>query len=207
MPTVIEGIRAANSINNDETFGRVAPVIRVARGRNVTQAMERTASNGQEDTVKRYSISVIPGDGVGVDVIAEGLRVLRRAGEVTGSYAIETTVYPWSCQWHLEHGAMMPEDGLDRLRDSDSIYLGAVGFPGVPDHVSLWGLLRIECRRRRLGPATPLPRSHRLDPARLHQRLSVRHARPAVALVRWFDRQRSAGPEGLCVQHFGEPSG
>jgi tartrate dehydrogenase/decarboxylase/D-malate dehydrogenase len=78
---------------------------------------------------------------VGVDVIAEGLRVLRRAGEVTGSYAIETTVYPWSCQWYLEHGAMMPEDGLDRLRDSDSIYLGAVGFPGVPDHVSLWGVL------------------------------------------------------------------
>ena len=141
MPTVIEGISPANSINNDETFGRVAPLIRVPRGRDVTQAMERAAPNGQEDRMKTYSISVIPGDGVGVDVIAEGLRVLRRAGEVTGSYTIETTVYPWSCHWYLEHGAMMPEDGLDRLRDSDSIYLGAVGFPGVPDHVSLWGLL------------------------------------------------------------------
>lgn len=89
----------------------------------------------------KYQIAVIPGDGVGREVIAEGLRVLRRAGDVTGSYAIETTDYPWSCAWYLEHGRMMPEDGLDRLRDADAIYLGAVGFPGVPDHVSLWGLL------------------------------------------------------------------
>jgi tartrate dehydrogenase/decarboxylase / D-malate dehydrogenase len=91
--------------------------------------------------VKTYRIAVIPGDGIGVDVIDEGLRVLRRAGEVTGSYSVETITYPWSCQWYLEHGQMMPPDGLDRLRDSDAIYLGAVGFPGVPDHVSLWGLL------------------------------------------------------------------
>jgi tartrate dehydrogenase/decarboxylase/D-malate dehydrogenase len=91
--------------------------------------------------VKTYRIAVIPGDGIGVDVIDEGLRVLRRAGEVTGSYSVETITYPWSCQWYLEHGQMMPPDGLGRLRDSDAIYLGAVGFPGVPDHVSLWGLL------------------------------------------------------------------
>jgi tartrate dehydrogenase/decarboxylase / D-malate dehydrogenase len=88
-----------------------------------------------------YRIAVIPGDGVGVEVIPEGLRVLNRAGEATGSFRLETTEYPWSCQWYLEHGRMMPEDGIDRLRDSDAIYLGAVGFPGVPDHVSLWGLL------------------------------------------------------------------
>jgi tartrate dehydrogenase/decarboxylase / D-malate dehydrogenase len=91
--------------------------------------------------VSTYRLAVIPGDGVGVDVIDEGLRVLHRAGDVTGSYSIETTVHPWSCRWYLEHGRMMPEDGLDRLRDSDAIYLGAVGFPGVPDHISLWGLL------------------------------------------------------------------
>ncbi len=89
----------------------------------------------------KYRLAVIPGDGIGVDVIEEGLRVLRRAAEVTDSFAIETTIHPWSCEWYLEHGRMMPEDGLDRLSDSDAIYLGAVGFPGVPDHVSLWGLL------------------------------------------------------------------
>lgn len=88
-----------------------------------------------------YQIAVIPGDGVGVEVIPEGLRVLCRAGEVTGRFSIETTEYPWSCAWYLEHGRMMPEDGIDQLRSSDAIYLGAVGFPGVPDHVSLWGLL------------------------------------------------------------------
>ncbi len=91
--------------------------------------------------MRTYTIAVIPGDGVGMEVIPEGLRVLRRAGEVTGAFAIETVEFPWSCAWYLEHGQMMPPDGLDRLRDSDAIYLGAVGFPGVPDHVSLRGLL------------------------------------------------------------------
>jgi tartrate dehydrogenase/decarboxylase/D-malate dehydrogenase len=84
---------------------------------------------------------VIPGDGVGKEVIPEGLRVLRRAGEVTGSFSIETTDYPWSCEYYTQTGRMMPEDGLSQLADSDAVYLGAVGYPGVPDHVSLWGLL------------------------------------------------------------------
>lgn len=91
--------------------------------------------------MKRYRLALIPGDGVGTEVIPVGLDVLCRAGEVTGSFAFETVEYPWSCRWYLEHGRMMPEDGIERLRDSDAIYLGAVGFPGVPDHVSLWGLL------------------------------------------------------------------
>jgi tartrate dehydrogenase/decarboxylase/D-malate dehydrogenase len=91
--------------------------------------------------MKRYRLALVPGDGVGREVIPEGLRAIRAAGEATGRYTIETTEYPWSCEWYLEHGTMMPPDGLDRLRDSDAIYLGAVGFPGVPDHVSLWGLL------------------------------------------------------------------
>ncbi|MGA3351849.1 MAG: tartrate dehydrogenase [Acidimicrobiales bacterium] len=88
-----------------------------------------------------YRIAVIPGDGIGVEVISGGLTVLRRAAELTGSFAIEPTEYPWSCEWYLAHGAMMPEDGLEQLRDSDAIYLGAVGYPGVADHVSLRGLL------------------------------------------------------------------
>jgi tartrate dehydrogenase/decarboxylase / D-malate dehydrogenase len=91
--------------------------------------------------VTTHKIAVIPGDGVGIEVIPEGLKVLRRVGEITGSFRLEPTDYPWSCKWYLEHGRMMAEDGIDRLRDSDAIYLGAVGFPGVPDHISLWGLL------------------------------------------------------------------
>lgn len=91
--------------------------------------------------MNRYHIAVIPGDGVGKAVVPEGIRAIRAAGEVTGRYTVETTEYPWSCAWYLEHGEMMPADGIDRLRDSHAIYLGAVGFPGVPDHVSLWGLL------------------------------------------------------------------
>jgi tartrate dehydrogenase/decarboxylase/D-malate dehydrogenase len=91
--------------------------------------------------MKTYTLAVIPGDGVGREVIPEGLRVIRRAAEVTGSFAIQTRDYPWSCETYLETGRMMPEDGLAQLADSDAVYLGAVGFPGVPDHVSLWGLL------------------------------------------------------------------
>jgi tartrate dehydrogenase/decarboxylase / D-malate dehydrogenase len=88
-----------------------------------------------------YALAVVPGDGVGREVVPEGLKAIRRAGEVTGSFSIETRDYPWSCQYYLETGRMMPEDGLSQLADSDAIFLGAVGYPGVPDHVSLWGLL------------------------------------------------------------------
>jgi len=91
--------------------------------------------------VNRHRIALIPGDGVGTDVLAGGLAVLRRAGEVTGNFQLEITDLPWSCRYYLEHGRMMPQDGLTILADHEAIYLGAVGFPGVPDHVSLWGLL------------------------------------------------------------------
>ncbi len=91
--------------------------------------------------MNRHRIALIPGDGVGTDVLAGGLAVLRRAGEVTGNFKLEITDLPWSCRYYLEHGRMMPQDGLTILADHEAIYLGAVGFPGVPDHVSLWGLL------------------------------------------------------------------
>ena len=91
--------------------------------------------------MNRHRIALIPGDGVGTDVLAGGLAVLRRAGEVTGNFQLEITDLPWSCRYYLEHGRMMPQDGLTILADHEAIYLGAVGFPGVPDHVSLWGLL------------------------------------------------------------------
>jgi len=88
----------------------------------------------------RYRLAVIPGDGIGREVVPEGLRVLRAAGARFG-FEIETTEFPWGCAYYLERGEMMDADGLARLRDCDAIYLGAVGDPRVPDHISLWGLL------------------------------------------------------------------
>src|SRR5919107_1044181 len=85
-------------------------------------------------------IAVIPGDGIGAEVVDATRSVLDVVAEVHGlDLAYET--YDWSCRRYLEHGAMMPDDALDVLRPYDAILLGAVGWPGVPDHVSLWGLL------------------------------------------------------------------
>jgi tartrate dehydrogenase/decarboxylase / D-malate dehydrogenase len=90
--------------------------------------------------VNSYKIAVIEGDGIGHEVVPEGLRVLEAAGR---RYDINFSWrhFDWSCQTYLKTGRMMPEDGLDQLRGFDAIYLGAVGYPGVPDHISLWGLL------------------------------------------------------------------
>ena len=85
-------------------------------------------------------IAVIPGDGIGNEVVPEGIRVLEAVGR-RFDIDFEWKHFDWSCERFKKKGAMMPEDGLARLREFDSIYLGAVGFPGVPDHVSLWGLL------------------------------------------------------------------
>jgi tartrate dehydrogenase/decarboxylase / D-malate dehydrogenase len=87
-----------------------------------------------------YRIALIPGDGIGLEVIPEGVRVLQ---ELAGRYRFEMhfTEFPYSCAYYLKHGVMMPEDGIEQLRPFDAILLGAVGAPQVPDHVSLWGLL------------------------------------------------------------------
>ena len=88
----------------------------------------------------RHRIAVIPGDGIGKEVVPEGMRVLEGAGSRFG-FDLEWKTFDWSCEVYARTGRMMPEDGLDQLRHFEAIYLGAVGFPGVPDHVSLWGLL------------------------------------------------------------------
>ena len=85
-------------------------------------------------------VAVIPGDGIGKEVMPEGLRVLEKAGHKHDiSFAWQE--FDWSCESYLKTGHMMPEDGIEQLRSFDSIYLGAAGFPTVPDHISLWGLL------------------------------------------------------------------
>jgi len=90
--------------------------------------------------MSNHSIAVIAGDGIGREVMPEGQRVLAAAA---ARHGIDLTwqEYPWSCETWRATGRMMPEDGIEQLRRHEAIYLGAVGFPGVPDHVSLWGLL------------------------------------------------------------------
>lgn len=86
-------------------------------------------------------IAAIPGDGIGAEVVPEGIRVLEAAARLHGGIKFSFTYFPWSCQHYVETGRMMPEDGLQTLGNFDGIFLGAVGHPSVPDHVSLWGLL------------------------------------------------------------------
>lgn len=88
-----------------------------------------------------YSIAVIPGDGVGVEVMREGLRLLDRVAAIHGGISFTYTNYDWSCEHYARTGRMMSPDGMERLADANAILLGAVGFPGVPDHVSLRDLL------------------------------------------------------------------
>ena len=90
--------------------------------------------------MKRHKIAVIPGDGIGNEVVPEGMRVLEAAGRRFG-FECAFTTFDWNCERFTKTGRMMPEDGLDQLRAFEAIFLGGSAFPGVPDHVSLWGLL------------------------------------------------------------------
>jgi tartrate dehydrogenase/decarboxylase/D-malate dehydrogenase len=111
------------------------------------------------------NVAVIPGDGIGKEVMPEGMRALEAAGSRHG-IDFEWREFDWSCETYLDTGRMMPEDGIDQLRDFDAVYLGAVGFPTVPDHISLWGLLipirrefdqHINLRPVRLFEGVPCP--------------------------------------------------
>ncbi len=88
-----------------------------------------------------YNIAVLPGDGIGKDVIAEGVKALTTVAEVHGGFRLEMRQFPWSCEYRLQHGRMMPDDGLKILANFQAIYFGAGGFPGVPDDISLWEFL------------------------------------------------------------------
>ncbi|WP_026639500.1 tartrate dehydrogenase [Bordetella petrii] len=112
-----------------------------------------------------YTISVVPGDGIGNEVVPAALRVLDAVSALHG-FKLAYRHYDWSCETYKATGKMMPDDGIERLRDSDAIFLGAVGFPGVPDHVSLWNLLipirrefdqYVNLRPVRLLPGVPCP--------------------------------------------------
>src|SRR5919197_2662750 len=89
---------------------------------------------------RTYRVAVIAGDGIGREVVPEGIQALEAAAR-RYDFALQWREFDWSCETYAKTGRMMPEDGLDQLRSFDAVFLGAVGYPGVPDHVSLWGLL------------------------------------------------------------------
>lgn len=91
--------------------------------------------------MRTYNIAVISGDGIGPEVIREAVKVLNAVAALDGGFRFEFTEYPWGCEYYLKTGEMMPPDAMDKLRGCDAILLGAVGAPGVPDHISLRGLL------------------------------------------------------------------
>ncbi|CAN7608775.1 tartrate dehydrogenase [Phenylobacterium sp. LjRoot225] len=118
-------------------------------------------------TERAYRIAVIPGDGIGKEVMPEGIRVLERAAQLFG-FTVEQQWHEFaSCDYYARHGQMMPEDWKTRIGDVDAIFFGAVGWPDtVPDHISLWGSLLqfrreydqyVNLRPARLMPGVPSP--------------------------------------------------
>ncbi len=91
--------------------------------------------------VKTHRIAVIAGDGIGKEVIAEGVKLLQKIADLDGRFSFAFEYFPWGCEYYVKHGKMMDDDGMEKLKEFDAIYLGAVGYPGVPDHISLWELL------------------------------------------------------------------
>ena len=94
-----------------------------------------------------HRIAVIAGDGIGPEVIGEGIKVLKEIERLDDTISFEFEFFPWGCEYYLKHGKMMDEDGMKRLSHFEAIYLGAVGYPGVPDHVSLRDLLLVIRKR------------------------------------------------------------
>ena len=91
--------------------------------------------------MKEYKIAVIPGDGIGNEVMEEGLKVLNKVSSLYGNVVFKYDHFDWGCEYYLKHGKMMDDNGLEILKKYDAILLGAVGYPGVPDHISLRELL------------------------------------------------------------------
>lgn len=111
--------------------------------------------------MKTYNIAAIPGDGIGTEVIAAGVQVLEALARRDGGFALRFEHFDWGSHYYLKHGAMMPADGLDRLKSFDAIYFGAVGSKEVPDHITLWGLRLNICQSfdqyANVRPARVLP--------------------------------------------------
>ncbi len=109
--------------------------------------------------MRTYRIAAIPGDGIGKEVIAAGVRVLQSCADRDRGFTLSFDHFDWGSDYYREHGRMMPADGLERIRGHDAILFGAVGAPHVPDHVSLWGL--------RLAICQPFDQYANVRPARI----------------------------------------
>jgi tartrate dehydrogenase/decarboxylase/D-malate dehydrogenase len=94
----------------------------------------------KDPPVKSYRIATIPGDGIGKEVVPAGRQLLEALAAADGSFRFEFEDFGWGGDWYRKHGVMMPEDGLDALRDKDAILFGSAGDPDIPDHITLWGL-------------------------------------------------------------------
>jgi len=90
--------------------------------------------------MKNYAIALIPGDGIGKEVVPAGREVLEALAASDASLRFEFSEFDWGGDYYRKHGVMMPEDGLDALRDKDAILFGSAGDPNIPDHITLWGL-------------------------------------------------------------------
>ena len=97
--------------------------------------------------MREHSIAAVPGDGIGTEVIRAGIEVLQAVAERDGGFRLKVETFLWGSDYYLEHGRMMPEDGLAQSASSStpSIF-GSVGDPRVPDHISLWGLRLAICQ-------------------------------------------------------------
>jgi len=124
-----------------------------------------TTKRGYSLPLKQHKIAVIPGDGVGPEVIAEGRRVLNRAASLC-DFEIAWSELPWGSDYYRRHGTMMPADAFDVVREHEAVYFGAVGSPDVPDDVTVWGLvlalrkeldLYVNLRPVKLFPGVPTP--------------------------------------------------
>jgi tartrate dehydrogenase/decarboxylase/D-malate dehydrogenase len=102
--------------------------------------MSEASSSAGAEGATTHRIAVLAGDGIGREVVPAAQRVLEAVGSGHG-IAFSWSEFDWGCEYYTRTGRMMPEDGLDQLRPFEAVFLGAVGYPGVPDHVSLWGLL------------------------------------------------------------------
>ena len=87
-----------------------------------------------------YKIAVIPGDGIGTEVIDSGVEVLKALSKSVLNLPIEFHQFDWGAEYYKKHGVMMPDEGVEELKSFNAIYFGSAGVPEIPDHITLWGL-------------------------------------------------------------------
>jgi tartrate dehydrogenase/decarboxylase/D-malate dehydrogenase len=114
--------------------------MKVATNPDLQSTLHSNKTNTGHIFMKTYRIAAIPGDGIGKEVIPEGQKVLQAIAAKDQSLKFEFESFDWGGDYYRQHGVMMPEDGLDALRDKDAILFGSAGDPHIPDHITLWGL-------------------------------------------------------------------